>query len=202
MNSARESPSGNFHGMVVRALLGDAPAGLEPPFGVNLRPEQLVLAGARDLDPAEAACIQERGVRCLSTPDLAATPGHLVEALQATGARKLHIHLDLDVLDPGCFPHVSAPAAGGLERRQLLALVRSLLAPGSAFDGHLAGVTLTEFRPVGTEAGAGAGAETGGEGTGGAGGREVVAEAVAFVAELLGPAGLDLRRQAGVDVRL
>lgn len=53
LNTAEESPSGHFHGMVLRALLGDCPPELstsQPP----LRPDQVVFVGVRELDLAEA----------------------------------------------------------------------------------------------------------------------------------------------------
>jgi arginase len=49
--SPQTLPSGAFHGMVVRALLGDGPPGLTP--GQPLAPQQVIIAGERAGDVSE-----------------------------------------------------------------------------------------------------------------------------------------------------
>ncbi len=49
-------PSGAFHGMVVRALLGDGPPGLVPRR--PLRPEQVIIAGERAGADSEHAYLE------------------------------------------------------------------------------------------------------------------------------------------------
>ena len=65
---------------------------------------------------------------------------------------KLHIHLDLDVLDPDEFPHVSVPSKvpdrPGLSKQQLQSMLRQI--QHLASEGgqvQLVGFTMTEFRP-------------------------------------------------------
>src|SRR5690554_1073498 len=48
LNSPKSSPSGAFHGMVLRTLMGEGPDALLP--DTLLRPEQVILAGTRALD--------------------------------------------------------------------------------------------------------------------------------------------------------
>lgn len=52
------------------------------------------------------------------------------------------VHLDLDVLDPGCMPAVDSPDADGLEFAELAGLLRVLLA-----DPHIVGMDVTVFDP-------------------------------------------------------
>ncbi|GAA2879907.1 arginase family protein [Streptomyces mexicanus] len=137
LNSPESSPSGAFHGMVVRALIGDGPKGLRPVR--TLPADRLVLAGARSLDPGERELVGRRGIRHLGVERLAG-PGPLVEAVRATGAEAVYVHIDLDVLDPRIFPAVGTPEPGGLGVEELLKAVRAL---ADAFT--LAGIALTEY---------------------------------------------------------
>ncbi|WP_308168586.1 arginase family protein [Nonomuraea sp. NEAU-A123] len=79
LNTLASSPSGAFHGMVLRALTGEGPEGLVPEEPV--RPWQIVLAGVRDLDQAEVAFVEASGVRHLGVTDSVA----LVDAVASAG---------------------------------------------------------------------------------------------------------------------
>ena len=99
LNTPASSPSGAFHGMILRTLLGEGdPDFLAQAFSI-FSPEQVFLAGARDFDPPERAFAE--GLVHLSVDDLEHQPRVLAKRIAAGGFDKLHIHLDLDVLDPG-----------------------------------------------------------------------------------------------------
>ncbi|MDR8409910.1 arginase family protein [Nonomuraea sp. 3-1Str] len=66
LNTPATSPSGAFHGMVLRALTGEGPTGLVPDRPLD--PRRIVLAGARDLDPGETAFIRSSGIQHVSAP--------------------------------------------------------------------------------------------------------------------------------------
>ncbi|MFM9372749.1 arginase family protein [Streptomyces sp. Da 82-17] len=140
LNSPESSPSGAFHGMVLRALIEDGPGG---PDELRARhrvsADRVVLAGARSLDPGEQKLVEQRGIRHLTVEHLA-DPGPLVAAVRATGADAVYVHIDLDVLDPRHFPAVGTPEPDGLGVDQLLAAVRALT---DTFT--LAGIALTEY---------------------------------------------------------
>ncbi|UNS96923.1 GNAT family N-acetyltransferase [Streptomyces tubbatahanensis] len=140
LNTASSSPSEAFHGMVLRALLGEGPEALRCRW--PLSPGQVVLAGARALDPAERRYIAAHGVRHLRVAELA-DPRGLVEAVAATGAEAVYVHLDLDVLDPGAFSSVGVPEPDGLTPHRLAAAVRALAA-----RFPLAGLGVTEHEPA------------------------------------------------------
>ncbi|WP_406674091.1 arginase family protein [Nonomuraea sp. N2-4H] len=72
LNTPATSPSGAYHGMVLRALTGDGPTGLVA--GEPLTSRQIVLAGVRDLDAGEKEFIEGAGVPLLP-------PGADAEAL-------------------------------------------------------------------------------------------------------------------------
>ncbi|NGO70768.1 arginase family protein, partial [Streptomyces boncukensis] len=141
LNTPASSPSGAFTGMVLRTLLGEGPAELSPRQA--LRPEQVVLAGARALDPGERAYIAASGLCHLGVPELAEDPAAAAGAVAARGASAVYIHLDLDVLDPAHFDAVGTPEPGGLTPAALVRAIRALAArfplAGLALAGYEAG---------------------------------------------------------------
>ncbi|GGV01083.1 arginase [Actinomadura cremea] len=139
MNTPETSPSRAFHGMVMRTLLGEGPAALLPER--PLHPEQVVLAGARALDPAEQVYIDETGVRHLAPGDLDAD--RLIETVTATGATAVYVHIDLDVLDPAAFGSLNCPEPGGITPETLRTAVQALT---SRFA--FAGLGITEYVPT------------------------------------------------------
>ncbi|KUL34413.1 arginase [Streptomyces sp. NRRL F-4489] len=141
LNTPESSPSGGFHGMVLRTLLGDGPAELVPAPAGRLAARQVVLAGVRALDPGERRFAAEAGIGSVPVAGLD-DPGRLVAAVAATGARRVYVHLDLDVLDPGHFAGLSCPEPGGLHPARLAAALDAL---ADAFP--VAGFGVTEYAP-------------------------------------------------------
>ncbi len=136
LNTPESSPSGAFHGMVLRTLLGTGPADLLPRR--TLKPSQVVLAGVRALDPAEKEFVEATGMAHVDVAALATLP----EVVAATGARAVYLHLDLDVLDPADFAAVGTPEPEGVSPARLAAAMRALI---DRFP--LAGIGITEYEP-------------------------------------------------------
>lgn len=143
-NTAETSPTGAFHGMVLRAILGDGPDGLALVPGID--PSRVVLAGTRSLDPEEERLIAERGIRMLPAAALA-DPRALADAVAATGAARVHVHVDLDVLDPAEISGITHPEPFGVTPAELVAAIRALRE-----RVPLAGASLTEFAPASRDA--------------------------------------------------
>ncbi|MEU0939691.1 arginase family protein [Embleya sp. NPDC005971] len=142
LNTPGDSPSGAFHGMVLRTLLGDGPTALLPPPDQRPSAQRLVLAGVRAVDPAEAHFIEAEGIRRLSV-EQCDDPSRLVAAVAATGATHVYLHVDLDVLDPKRFGALSVPEPDGLEPARLGAALRAL-----AEEFTVAGLGITEHAPA------------------------------------------------------
>ncbi|MQY06332.1 arginase family protein [Actinomadura macrotermitis] len=134
LNTPDSSPSGAFHGMVLRTLLGEGPAALAP--ARTLAPHQVVLAGVRALDPGESAYVERAGIRHLGAAGLAELP-------DAIDAGAVYVHIDLDVMDPGAFASVGFPEPGGVAPAALAAAVNALAA---RFE--IAGLGVTEYQPA------------------------------------------------------
>ncbi|MGC0419548.1 arginase family protein [Embleya sp. AB8] len=148
LNTPAGSPSGAFHGMVLRTLLGDGPAALVPPPEQRPAAQRVVLAGVRAVDPAEAQFIEAEGIPRITVEQLA-DPGPLLAAVSGTGATHVYIHVDLDVLDPEHFSALSVPEPDGLHPPRLGAALRAL-----AEEFEVAGLGITEHAPAPTSDGA------------------------------------------------
>ena len=124
-------PSGAFHGMVVRSLLGDGPAPLNP--GEPLTPGQVMIAGERAGAPAEHDYLKAKGIRTYGVSDLE----QVLDGL----AGPLYVHVDLDVLDPAEFGSVCYPEPGGVAPQRLASLLSRL--------DNVVGAAITEHAPSG-----------------------------------------------------
>jgi arginase len=145
LNTAHDSPSGAFHGMVLRTLLGDGPEALVPDS--PLAPRLVVLAGTRALDDAELRYIGEAGIALIVPESLDAAS--LTAALAASGATSVYLHIDLDVLDPAEFDSLGYPEPFGVT---LATLLEVIAAAKTALP--LAGAAITEFAPASADAAA------------------------------------------------
>lgn len=146
LNTPDSSPSQALHGMVLRLLLGEGDPELRAALTVALEPDQVFLAGVRQFDPPELAYFEEQRLRHASVGDLEAHPERLIDLVAARGFGKLHLHLDLDVLDPEHFAALGCPAPGGLTLQGLSRLLQAL---SSAFE--VVGLTICEYAPSGDE---------------------------------------------------
>jgi len=146
LNTPETSPSSHFHGMVLRTLLGAGPASLVDLLPRRLAIEQIVLAGARDLDRDEAAFVSDAPIALLRPADLL-VPDRVSGRVRARGFRKVYIHLDLDVLDPIEFPHSLMQTPGGVSMNAMAETIQDL---ATSFD--VVGFSVVEFRPRGGDA--------------------------------------------------
>jgi arginase len=140
LNSPSSSPSGNFGGMVLRAILGDGIAGLvaNPPVD----PSRVVLAGTRAFDAAEDEYIAANEIAVLPVEQLDSSDA-LLAAIAATGATAVYIHVDVDVLDPGEVEGLGNPMPFGLSAVQLISLIKSIKA-----EYEFAGASIAQFAPA------------------------------------------------------
>lgn len=137
LHTPETSPSGAFSGMALRAILGDGEPqlALDPP----LPRDRVVVVGAREVDDAERAPLNE--LAQISSADLE-TPTALRDAVTATGAARVWVHIDVDVLDPAEMAGVSAPAPFGVTATALGTAIRALRE-----QVPLAGATISGFAP-------------------------------------------------------
>ena len=125
LNTPASSPSRRFHGMVLRAVLGEAAPAIAALGRRPLAASQIVMAGTRDLDPPERHFLEAAAIR--PWPPDAIGDGRVLAAVAAHPASRWHVHLDLDVLDPSDFPDVTIPTPGGPTLEAVTALLVGLV---------------------------------------------------------------------------
>jgi arginase len=123
LNTPRTSSSGAFHGMVLRAALGDGDPGLvaSPAIGDG----RAALLGTRVVDAGERPLVWQMRVRHLPV-HAARRPVMASSSVLETAADELYLHVDLDVLDPAEFGGATHPEPGGLTVAELAASVRAV----------------------------------------------------------------------------
>ena len=135
-NTPETTDSGYLGGMVLAGACGLWDSG----HGAGLRPERIVVAGARDIDAAEGELMRRHGVRIV--PPAEATPERI---LREVGGGPVWVHIDWDALEPGFVPAAYA-VPDGLAPAQVKAVLAALPAR------QIAGIELAEFEAGDDEA--------------------------------------------------
>jgi arginase len=124
LNTAATSPSGNIHGMPLAASLGLGHEMLTQIGGYapKVKPENIVIIGARALDDGEKDLIKEMGIKVFTMHEIdrlgmAAVIEETVNYLKDK-TDGVHLSLDLDGLDPTDAPGVGTPVTGGISYRE------------------------------------------------------------------------------------
>lgn len=140
-NSPATSSSGAFTGMVLRSVVGDGIGALSATGDGRVDGSKVVVAGVREYDEGEAEYLGGIGASVV-TADVF-SPDAVVEAVAATGATNIYVHVDLDVLDPADVRGIDSPVPFGVRLAELVATITALR---SRFS--LAGAGITEFAPT------------------------------------------------------
>lgn len=134
LNTPETSPSGNIHGMPLAASMGLGHSALTYIGGYHgkVKPEHIVLIGARDIDEGEKQLIAERNIKMYTAEDVKRLGIEVViaETLRYLSERcdGIHLSFDVDGIDPQEFPGVGTPVADGISYKESLQAVRLLSA--------------------------------------------------------------------------
>ncbi|MFD2370094.1 arginase [Brevibacillus sp. GCM10020057] len=124
LNTGETSPSGNIHGMPLAASLGYGHPRLVNIGGLapKLKPENVVIIGARDLDQGERELIKRIGMKVFTMHEIdkLGMARVMEEAIAHVSKHTdgVHLSLDLDGLDPHDAPGVGTPVIGGISYRE------------------------------------------------------------------------------------
>jgi arginase len=122
LQTLETTASGYLGGLPLRLLGGYRPELIAARLGLRPIPEQRVmLVGARDLDPPEAAYLAGALIRRSNVAGLNA---------RRLPDGPLYVHLDLDVMDPAEIPGLRYPAPGGPGPAEIAGALRMLLCTG------------------------------------------------------------------------
>ncbi|MDB4865846.1 MAG: rocF [Cohnella sp.] len=124
VNTEETTFSGNIHGMSLAVLLGYGHSSLVSIGGVQTKvnPRNVVIIGARSVDPGERIFLKEQGIRVFTMHDIDkfGMKAVMEEALARVtdGTDGVHLSLDLDGVDPNEAPGVGTPVLGGMSYRE------------------------------------------------------------------------------------
>ncbi len=124
LNTGETSPSGNIHGMPLAVSLGIGHETLTNIGGYNpkIKPENIVIIGARSLDEGEKVLIKEKGIKVYTMHEIdrLGMAQVMEEAISYLKEKTdgVHLSLDLDGLDPSDAPGVGTPVIGGISYRE------------------------------------------------------------------------------------
>ena len=108
-NTPAITASGYIGGMALAMLTGRSPGLFDDTLGLRPIPDtSVILADARDLDPAERDSLNTSQVRRVP-----ADPAAITSALGELGPAPIYLHLDIDVIDGAQLPGARFPSGPG-----------------------------------------------------------------------------------------
>lgn len=146
LNRPETSPSGNIHGMPLAIQLGYGHPLLTNLVTRKLKPRNIVLIGARDLDEGERTLIRELGIKVYTMHelDMYGMPHVMKETIEyLQHVDSIHLSLDLDALDPIECPGVGTPVRGGVSYRESHVAMELL-----ADSGKVKSAEFVEVNPI------------------------------------------------------
>ena len=121
MNTDETTPSGNIHGMPLSASMGIGHSDLTNLYfnGQKVKPENIFLIGARDLDIGELELIYEYNLNVWKMQDIQYRGINTVldefkASLKDKNINNIHLSFDIDGLDPSYVPGTGTPVENGL----------------------------------------------------------------------------------------
>lgn len=121
INDSETSPTGNIHGMPLAASLGIGHPLITSLYyeGKKVKPENVYILGARDLDPGEIKLAEDLNIN-LYTMDYINSNGlenavnDILLKLKNSNADGVHLSFDIDVLDSAIVPGTGTPVKDGI----------------------------------------------------------------------------------------
>jgi len=125
LNTPETSPSGNIHGMPLAVCIGLGDERLVKIGGLSakIKPENIIIIGARSVDPGERELIKKNGIRVYTMHEIdrmgmTRVMEDTIAYLKERQVDGVHLSLDLDGLDPLYTPGVGTPVPGGITYRE------------------------------------------------------------------------------------
>lgn len=124
LNTNKTTPSGNIHGMSLAVSLGLGHDNLVNMCGFSpkIKPENVIIIGARSLDIGERKLINELGIRVYTMHEIDRLGMAVVMDEAISYFKKntdgVHLSFDLDGIDPLDGPGVGTPVTGGITYRE------------------------------------------------------------------------------------
>ena len=125
MNTSDTSPSGNIHGMPLAVSMGLGHERLVNirDYAPKVKPENVVIIGARSVDEGEKKLIRKKGIKVYTMHEIdrlgmTEVIQDAIIYLRGQNVDGVHLSLDLDGIDPIYTPGVGTPVPGGITYRE------------------------------------------------------------------------------------
>jgi arginase len=144
----------NAHAHVLAMLMGEGDPDFVAAVSQPLDPRHILYVGLTETTPFETGFIEKHGLAHLGPEDLAASPEPVLAWLRATGAKRVAVHFDVDVLDPAYYdflifrnPSDPPDALEGVARGRMHFAQVSLILNAVNAEADIVGLAIAEFLP-------------------------------------------------------
>lgn len=146
-NDERITPSGNLHGMPLSAVCGLGPDCMVAYTEARVKPENVAIVGARDIDPEESIKLETAGVSVFTMEDVRRLGinevMHRAVSISSAGCQGIHLSFDMDAIEPSEAPGVGIPVKGGLSTEETIRALEIIRE-----EANLLSMDLVELNPI------------------------------------------------------
>lgn len=150
INTDKTTESGNVHGMPLAAAMGIGSPELTNVYysGRKVKPENVFIIGARDLDDGEYKLISDRKLNVYSTKDInnlgiEAILDDIHKKLISNSVEAVHLSFDIDCIDKELVPGTGTPVSDGMNIDEGKYLIEYLMK-----TKLIKSMDLVEFNPL------------------------------------------------------
>ncbi len=134
INTSETSPSGNVHGMPLAAAMGIGSDSLTDVYfkGVKVKPENVFIVGARDLDEGEIQLSKDNNLNLYTMEEIKnrgieAVIEEINHRLLRNNVEAVHVSFDMDALDSELVPGTGTPVCDGMTIAEVKLLFKALM---------------------------------------------------------------------------
>lgn len=150
INTFETSPTGNVHGMPLSAAMGLGHEDLTNLYfhGIKVKPENVFILGARDLDEGELEIIENHSLNVWTTNDIKEKGinnvcSELKAAIKKSSIRNIHLSFDIDSLDSDLVPGTGTPVDQGLGIEEVKKILQDIFSLNI-----IRSMDFVEFNPI------------------------------------------------------
>lgn len=150
INDYETTPSGNVHGMPLGASMGYGHELITKLYydGVKVKPENVYIIGARDIDEGEIRLVEKAKLN-LYTMDTIRQKGlkdvleEVINKVKASTVDGVHLSYDIDVFDSAIVPGTGTPVADGFTLEDGILVLDQIIG-----SGFVTSMDIVEFNPL------------------------------------------------------
>lgn len=134
INTHETTPSGNVHGMPLAAAMGIGHEKLVNLYyeGIKVKPENVFIIGARDLDKGEIELVRKLNLNLWTTKKIKddgieKAMANVMQRIKDKGIMHCHLSFDIDCLDKTLVPGTGTPVAEGLNLHEVQYILKTFM---------------------------------------------------------------------------